>query len=139
VSHLIHPFLVHFSVAFLTAGTAIGLWGAVRRREMPFATPLVVAGTLSLLVTIASGYLAANTTLFHDAARPVLDAHERNGWFVLGVFALGLFARAWGGGTVTPRWRPVYALWLGFGAALALRSAWFGGQLVYEHGIGVGL
>ena len=139
MTHWIHPFFVHFSVAFLVAGAALEAWGAVRREDSALASPLVIAGTISLVATLASGYLAANAVTLSEAARPLLAAHERNGWFVLGVFVSGLFGRAWIGRALRPGERALYATWLTFGAALALRSAWFGGRMVYEQGVGVGL
>lgn len=139
MTHWIHPFFVHFSVAFLVSGAFLEVWGAARRTEPRLASPLVVAGTVSLIATLASGYLAANAVLLPDEARPLLAAHERNGWFVLAVFVSGLFGRAWVGRPLRPAERGLYAAWLAFGAALALRSAWYGGRMVYEHGVGVGL
>jgi uncharacterized membrane protein len=137
--HLFHPAMVHFSVAFLIvggAGEACGLF-ADRERLVRFGGTLVVIGTLSLIPTIVTGYLAANTVVLSDDARPVLDAHERNGVLLLGLFVATLFWKGWTRGRIPRSQRPWYAILLLLGVLLAAYSALLGGELVYSKGIGV--
>jgi uncharacterized membrane protein len=137
--HLFHPAMVHFAVAFLIVGGVGEAWGmlAGRERLARFAGVLVVIGTTSLIPTIVTGYLAANTVELGDAARPVLDAHERNGIFLLGVFVAALFWKGWNRGEIPRAQRPWYAILLLVGVLLAVYSALLGGDLVYNKGVGV--
>jgi len=137
--HLFHPAMVHFAVAFLIVGGVGEAWGmlAGRERLARFAGVLVVIGTTSLIPTIVTGYLAANTVELGDAARPVLDAHERNGIFLLGVFVAALFWKGWNRGEIPRTQRPWYAILLLVGVLLAVYSALLGGDLVYNKGVGV--
>lgn len=137
--HLIHPALVHFSVAFIVAGGTGEVWGMLARREpvRRWGAALVLVGLVSLVPTLASGYLAANTLRVPATAVPLLDAHERNGWILLGLLVLAQFWKAWCRGRVPERQRWLYAS-VTIGAVLtAIYSAWLGGRLVYGHGIGV--
>jgi uncharacterized membrane protein len=138
--HLIHPALVHFTVAFLVTGAVCEALGILARREAVerFGGLLVLLGTLSLPPTLVSGILAGNTVTLTPEARQALDAHERMGYLLLGVFLAALFWKAWERGRVTAA-RPAYALLLLAGAALAAYVAFLGGSLVYAHGVGVGL
>jgi len=137
--HLFHPAMVHFSIAFLVVGGAGEAWGllADRERLMRFCGTLVVIGTLTLIPTIVTGYLAANTVALSDDARPVLDAHERNGVLLLGLFVATLFWKGWTRGRIPRSQRPWYAIVLLLGVLLAAYSALLGGELVYGNGIGV--
>jgi uncharacterized membrane protein len=137
--HLFHPAMVHFSVAFLIVGGAGEAWGmlAGRQRLARFSGVLVVIGTLSLIPTIVTGYLAANTVGLGDDARPVLDAHERNGIFLLGVFVAALFWKGWNRGEIPRAQRPWHAILLLVGVLLAVYSALLGGDLVYNKAVGV--
>jgi uncharacterized membrane protein len=139
VLHLIHPALVHFSVAFLVVGAASEAVGLLARLDAAarWGGTLVLVGAASLVPTIVSGYLAANTLAFDAAAEPLLDAHERNGWILLGLVLAVLFWKAWNGGRVADGQRLVYALLLGAVLAVALWSAWLGGRMVYFEGVGV--
>ncbi|MCP3978352.1 MAG: DUF2231 domain-containing protein [bacterium] len=138
--HLFHPALVHFSVAFLVAGGLVEAWGllADRERAARFGAALVVAGTVSLVPTLATGYLAAANVDAPSAVEPLLDAHERNGLILVAAF-LGLqFWKGWNQGRIPAGQRRVYALMLLAGVALAVYGALLGGELVYLHGVGVG-
>ena len=136
---LFHPALVHFSVAFLVVGASCEAYGVALRRERAegFGSLLLRIGAVSLIPTLLSGYIAANTVSVAPAALDLLDAHERNGWILLGLVVAGLFWKGWTGGKIPQRQRAVYAALLLGVVALTLYSALLGGQMVYLHGIGV--
>lgn len=137
--HLIHPVLVHFSVALLLLGSAAEAWGLMRRRERPRALggTLVLAGTLSLVPTIAAGFVALNSVTLSTAAQPVAERHELIGLLVFAVFVTSQFWKGWAQGRIPDRQRVAYALWLLLGAALVAYGALLGGELVYVHAVGV--
>jgi uncharacterized membrane protein len=139
VLHLVHPALVHFTVAFLVAGALLEAWGLSVRR--PAAARggggLTIAGTVALVPTIAAGYLAANSLTVADDAQMVLDRHERFGLMLLGVCLLLALGRAWMRGRIEGRARIPFVLGLLAAAALAVVAALHGGRLVYVLGVGV--
>jgi uncharacterized membrane protein len=136
--HLIHPALVHFAIAFLIGGGLVEVSGILlnRQRWAGFGAALVVAGTVGLLPVLASGHLAANSLAIEAGVRPLLDAHERNAWFVLAVFTVALFWKGWCGGSIPPGQRPLYVILLLAAVVLTAYSAFLGGQMVYLHGVG---
>ena len=138
--HLVHPALVHFAVAFIATGAVVEAYGLLRDREEPrrFGETLLVAGTLTLVAVIASGYFAANSITLPEGAAGTLDAHERNGWFLLAMLVLMKFWKGWVGGTLEGANRKAYAVALLAVAAWLAYSAWLGGTLVYTYGVGVG-
>lgn len=138
--HLIHPALVHFSVAFLIFGALSEAWGLLTDRPAAarFGGRLVILGVLSLALTIASGYVAANTVLLSPEGQRLLDAHENNAWLVAGVYVAALFWKAWLQGDLPRNQRAFYALFLIAAAGLTAYSALLGGEMVYLHGVGVG-
>ncbi len=138
--HLIHPALVHFGVAFVSAGALLESYGLFLDREAArrVGASLWGVGSIFLVALIVSGYLAANTIELPAAARETLADHERQGWILLGVLVLLHFWKGWYRGRL-PRgqWR-WYALSLCATAALVFHGAWLGGRLVYGFGLGVG-
>lgn len=137
--HLFHPAFLHFSVAFIVAGGAVEVWGLVGDRDSPrrFGAALLLIGLISLVPTIVTGYLAANTL-----GRPVdggllLGAHERNGWILLGLLVSSQFWKAWFRGELPARHRPIYVVVLVAVVLLTAYSAWLGGRMVYGQGYGV--
>ena len=137
--HLVHPALVHFSVAFVVAGGVTEVWGLATGRAalQRWGATLLLVGLGSLVPTIASGYLADNTLDLSGAPKSLLEAHERNGWILLGLLLATQFWKAWRGGTLGERERWIYAVTLVGVIALTVYSAWLGGRMVYGHGVGV--
>ncbi len=137
--HLIHPVLVHATVAFLIVGGLVEAYAIARRHASAerFGSVLVVLGTVSLLPTIAAGFLAENSLTLSAAAADAVEDHERLGLLVLGVFLPLLLLKAWGRGRPRERWRGLYAAGLMVGVALAVAAAYVGGLMVYRLGVGV--
>ena len=137
--HLAHPALVHFSVALLVAGGLAEAWGLLARGERiaRFGERLLLLGAVSLVPTIASGYLAVNTVDVPAAAVRVVAAHERNAWFLLGLMLVAFFWKGSFQGVLPPAHRPIYALLLLAMVGLTIWSAILGGEMVYTHAIGV--
>ncbi len=137
--HLFHPALVHFSVAFLTAGGLLEAAGIFLGRQgwSRAGNRLVWAGLVSLLPTIASGYLAINTLDVPPAAERLAWHHERNAWIALGGFFASRFWKAWNRGSLARPAEIGYALLTLAAVAWLLFNAWLGAELVYVHGLGV--
>ncbi|HKJ77195.1 MAG TPA: DUF2231 domain-containing protein [Gammaproteobacteria bacterium] len=137
----LHPILVHFTVA-LTA-TAVGLFIVARllrghtlgRELQTVARWDLWLAALATLFTVAAG-LYAYGTVTHDApAHEVMNTHRNWALTTLAVL-LGMAAWGW----VQRGREAASGPFLG-GAVLllllVLTTAWFGGELVYRHGIGV--
>jgi uncharacterized membrane protein len=137
--HLIHPALVHATVAFLVVGGLLEAYGILARRESleRFGGVLTLLGTASLVPTIVAGFLAENSLTLSVAGADAVDGHERLGLVVLGVFVPLILAKAWGRGRVPPGWRGLYAAGLIAGVLAAAAAAYLGGVMVYGLGVGV--
>jgi uncharacterized membrane protein len=137
--HLLHPPTVHFAVAFLVLGGLCEAWGILggNDRYERFGGVLVLIGTVCLILTVATGLLAAKVAALPDGVSDDLTLHERIGYAILGLFGLCAFAKAWVGGTLKGRARTIYAVALLVGVGLVIFGAFQGGHLVYQHGVGV--
>jgi uncharacterized membrane protein len=137
--HLIHPVLVHVTVAFLVVGGSAEACGIVVRRDgvERFGAALALLGTASLVPTIVAGFLAENSLTLSVAGADAVDDHERLGLVVLGVWIPLLLAKAWGRGRVPEGWRGFYAAGLMVGVVAAVAASYLGGVMVYELGVGV--
>jgi len=137
--HLIHPALVHFTVAFLVVGGACEVWGILTRRDelARWGGQLILIGLASLGPTIVSGFLAANVVEIPQGTLDLLDTHEQNGLVLLALLLGIQFWKAWSGGKLGAMESRFYALMLVVVIALTIWGAWLGGQLVYVRGIGI--
>jgi uncharacterized membrane protein len=137
--HLFHPVSVHFSIAMLIVGGLWEAWGqatggatSIRRGGI-----ITIVGTFTLLPTLFTGYLAANSVPVPDSAKAVFNLHELNGWVVAALFVGLLFWKGWYRGSVPESQRRYYAIALLLGVLLVGYGAFLGGEMVYMHGVGV--
>lgn len=137
--HLLHPVFVHVSLAFLAIGGVCEAWGMASRKERPraFGAALVLVGTISLVGTVATGFLAANVVDLPPAASVTLARHETTGLVILATFLVALFWKGWCGGEIPARQRAVYAALLLLGVGVVAYGGFLGGELVYGFGVGV--
>jgi uncharacterized membrane protein len=137
--HLLHPAAVHFPVALLVLGAVCEASGLFSSRDglRHFGGSLVIAGTLFLVPTIVTGYLAANSVTPTGRALTIVERHELVAWVVGGWFFACLFWKGWMRGEIAGRHRITYALALLVGAGLVVYGALLGGGLVYSLGVGV--
>lgn len=141
--HLLHPAVVHFPLALLILGGAARLVFTARRAPAwleEATTWLLWLGTLSAWITLGLGQLAEEHAPHVPMAWQALNAHETLAWWTAGwftvlsaaVFFLRRAPRPWPNGGYG-----ILALWL-LGLGLLGRTAYFGGELVFKHGMGVG-
>ncbi|HWE36000.1 MAG TPA: DUF2231 domain-containing protein [Isosphaeraceae bacterium] len=134
----IHPSLVHFPIALLTAGLCTDLYARARRSlgAGHIATGLYVAGVLTGLVTGLAGLLAFYTV----PSAHTEQAHDQVVWHLgLALASVVLFA-----GVAWIRWRgrrelpSVGSLVVGVVAIGLLTAAgYLGGHIVYHGAMGV--
>ena len=141
--HLLHPAVVHFPLALLLAGGAARAVSISRRAPawLEDATAwLLWAGALTAWLAVVLGHVAEDSAAHVPGAWRLLNAHEQlatwtAGFYtVLSALVFTLRRKGWPG-----RWsrEGVALAWI-FGWAFLLRTAYFGGELVFTHGMGVG-
>jgi uncharacterized membrane protein len=142
----IHPMLVHFPLALFPVAIGAQLLAMLRGHDL-FGRSCLSSTAMTLLALAAAGAVVA--AVFGDMALDkALDAgvqmatmedHEELGQLsavllsVLAVAGLWLYRKA-GSSLVVSRLFVVACLVV---LVVLLTTAWFGGQLVYEHGINV--
>lgn len=135
-----HPAFVHFPLALLAAALLCELLALVTRRPLyaDAARVMLYLGTLGALVAVGTGLWGEPLTEGKpDSIERMSEAHKN---LSLVVGGLALLLSAWR--LFVPRsltgWRHgVFVLGLAGTVGLVLFSAHLGGQLVYDHGVGI--
>ncbi len=139
----VHPMLVHFPIALLIAAASIDILGLLLKKNERLrftAVVLYIMGTLGALASFFTGQAAADAVFLPAAANPVLTEHAdwatRLVWF-FGVYAVVRIFELWR--NKQPKaalWWPLALLGVG-GLFLVFQTGERGGQMVFEHGVGV--
>ncbi len=147
-----HPVFVHFPVALTLTGTALLAYGAAlgRRNALKAGLLVLLIGGVLVIPTYITGQVARAVLEDSPAFErdlPLLDTHEDLGLASLAVLiALGILAglalareaKTGADGGPEARTQPWALLALALAAALLIgATAFYGGRLVFEQGIGV--
>ena len=139
----VHPMLVHFPIAllFVAAGLDVLALLLKRNERLRFSAVVIyVLGALSALASFFTGRKAADAVLLPAAANPLLTEHAdwatRLVWF-FSIYALIRIADLWRNKQAKAAFAwPLALIGVG-GLFLVYQTGERGGQMVFEHGVGV--
>lgn len=135
----LHPYLVHFPIAFLS-GFVLLEWTATLLKRGTWhttATALLLLGSIGAVLTAAAGLYAASTVPHGQAVHDIMEWHERLG---LTVTTLALILSGWRLALRSAPTGMARALFLLLSSLLLVCLAFgadLGGLMVYEHGVAV--
>ncbi len=135
----LHPALVHFPLVLLPLSAAIDLIaGPLGKREWhPLAFAVLVAGTLSAIGSVVSGNDAAASNRADGSIAILIERHED--WATASLFLCLLIALGRLPFQLQGRDPRIWAIAALLASVVLWIAAYFGGELVYDHGVGVGL
>ena len=131
--------LVHFPIALLAAAAGLEAAAFVLKRDDLSRAGwwIQLAGTLAIGAAVLSGIVAGDAPGIPAAAAGTMESHEELAFLASGTFGALLLWRV-AAKTRIPGPAPlVYVGVLCAAVLLLLVVAWFGGELVYRHGVGV--
>jgi uncharacterized membrane protein len=136
----LHPFFVHFPIALLTLGLISDAWATARKDDSlwKFGWLLQAAGTLGLLIAAGTGILAGQTQVIPEVARGIFDFHQQGAFIGASVCSALAIWRFGARGTMTGTRRVQFLILYAAGVGTVLLTSWYGGELVFRFGVGVG-
>ncbi len=138
----IHPLVVHFPIALLIAAVVVDLISLLMHRRKGIrdaATWLYCTGAAAAIIAYFTGRNAADTMLLPAEVSPLVDKHSdwafRTIWFFV-FFASARLAVSY---ILKPRIPILVSTFVValIGIGLLFETADHGGQLVFQHGLGV--
>ena len=135
----IHPLIVHFPIALLTASLVFELLGvALKRADLErTAWWLLLAGCVGLGGAVATGLLAEKGVMIPAEVSSQFETHQEMAFLAATVYAIIILWRISNKTLLPQRMRSMYFL-LTVAALVAIWvGAWFGREMVYGSGVGV--
>jgi uncharacterized membrane protein len=136
--HLIHPKMVHFTVALLIMAWVFELLRRLTRKETfgEAARWNMIFGGLAAVAALVTGLLAEDRVVIPAAAGEVFERHETFGYITMILGAVLLVLQVAPGGLYR-RFRTLVLI-VSTAAVVSLSiGAYNGGRLVYDFGVGV--
>ncbi len=138
-----HPFIVHFPIALtmIAALLDVGRWVFDRDRLLASGfwggtTPLLLFALIGAIAAVASG-LQAEPSETSEVVHELIEAHELLAFIATGLLAVLSFWRIGLRGAFPKRAGFLYLVALLATAVVIGFGSYFGGQMVFTHGVGV--
>ncbi len=135
----IHPLLVHFPIAFLSAFFFLDLASTLLKKPQGrvIAGGLLYLGAVSAIFTVMAGFNAADTVAHGENVHNIMEDHEHIGVSILSL-SLGLAAwRLKSGGGLSGLKNGIYLTLSALLFGLIIQGADLGGLMVYHYGVAV--
>jgi len=135
----IHPLLVHFPIAFLSAFFALDLVGTLAKKPQwrNVATWLLYFGTVAALFTVIAGLIAASSVAHVGNVHDIMERHEQIGISVLSTAILLSVWRIKSGVLLRGGANNFFLLLSALLCLLMMLGADLGGLMVYQYGVAV--
>jgi len=135
----VHPLLVHFPIALLTAFLIVELLAVIFKKESleNVASWMLYLGTLGAMVTVAAGWIAAQSIAHGSAVHDVMETHETFGFTVLVLAVVLSLWRLLAGAPVSVMGRALHLLLAFIMVGVLTAGADLGGLMVYKYGVAV--
>ncbi len=135
----IHPLIVHFPIAFLSAFFFLDVLGSLTRNDnwRRIASVLLYFGVVAVLCAVAAGFQAAETIPHGDTVHKIMEKHEHLGLIVAFLTVMLAVWRIIVGEKLK---RFANFLHLGLAALILVVMTMgvdLGGLMVYKYGVGV--
>lgn len=135
----VHPMVVHYPIAFLSAFFVLEIAGLATRRPVlrGLAAGLLYLGALGALAAVAAGLVAAGSVPHGEEVHGIMEWHERLG-ITVAVLATGLAVwRALAKTDFSGMAEALYLSLAGMVITCMVFGADLGGRMVYQYGVAV--
>lgn len=135
----LHPVLVHFPVALVVFAGILALvaWIWNKPRLHQIARVNLIVGTICAFLTVISGFAAEENVFTIDPEHDVLERHETLALITLALLVLLSAWAIWKRKDWLAKVPTVFTIVLLIAHLVVVGTAFSGGKLVYEYGVGV--
>lgn len=134
-----HPLVVHFTIALFFISVLCDVLGWLLKKESLHTVGgwNLIFGFFGAIVTVATGLLAERSVGHNDAAHAIMETHKTFGLILLSLMAALFLWRIFRRGQIPQKLLAVYLFIAVLGVGVMSMGAYYGGELVYTHGVGV--
>ena len=135
----IHPIFVHFVIAPLIIAVVFDFLWLIKKQDNfeKFSWYSLIIAAIAGVLSVVSGLMAEENVIFPESSGKVFEYHELLAFILIICLQIQAFWRMGSGGKIPTKYSYLY-----FTLALAsltsvIITSYYGGKLVFEHGVGV--
>jgi uncharacterized membrane protein len=135
----IHPLLVHFPIAFLSAFFALDVVGTLAKKTQwrSVASWFLYFGTVAAVFTVIAGFIAADSVAHGQDVHGIMEHHENIGISVLSLATVLSVWRMKSGALIRGGANSFFLILSALLFVLIMLGADLGGFMVYKYGVAV--
>jgi uncharacterized membrane protein len=135
----IHPLLVHFPIAFLSAFFVLDLVGTLAKKPQwrRAASWFLYFGTVAAIFTVVAGLIAASSVPHGENVHAIMERHEHFGISVLSLATVLSIWRLKTGALIRGGANSFFLILSALLCVLMMLGADLGGLMVYQYGVAV--
>ncbi|MDD5579009.1 MAG: DUF2231 domain-containing protein [Methylobacter sp.] len=135
----IHPLLVHFPIAFLSAFFVLDIIGTLAKKNQwrSVAGWCLYIGTVALIFTVITGYMAADSVAHGQDVHGIMERLENISLLALALAIILSIWRMISGSLIRSGANGIFLILSASLFILIMLSADLGGLMVYKYGVGV--
>lgn len=135
----IHPLLVHFPIAFLSAFFLLDLIAYLAKKShwREIASYFLYFGAVGAIFTVIAGFVAAYSVIHSETVHEIMLRHQHFGLSVLTLAAILSVWRLKSGAAITGGANYFFLILSGLMCVLLMLGADLGGLMVYNYGTAV--
>ena len=135
----IHPLLVHFPIAFLSAFFILDLVGTLAKKPQwrSVASWFLYFGTVAAVFTVIAGLIAASSVAHGQNVHDIMERHEHFGILVLSLALVLSIWRMKSGPLIRIGANSFFLILSALLCVLMMLGADLGGLIVYQYGVAV--
>jgi uncharacterized membrane protein len=136
---LLHPIVVHFTIALFIVAVLLDIAGVVLRKPGLHAVAWVnlALAAIAAIATVSAGMTAETLVAITPQAHETLDIHKLLGFYSLGAILLLFTWRYALRGAFPRRGALLYTVISLTGVGVVSGAGYYGGEMVYRHGAAV--
>lgn len=136
---LLHPKVVHFTIGIFAAAVLLEILAALFKKQdlKKAATWNVYLAALSAIFSLITGLLAASKVAHDEQAHQIMETHEALGYVILGIIVILAIWRLLPKSHFLGKLEPLHLVIAIIGLGVMMYSGYLGGEMVYNHGVGV--
>lgn len=135
----IHPIVDHFTIALFTLTVLFEIFGWLIKNDTLKAVAWwnMFFAVLAVIGSYTTGLLIASVEPHPVTANSTMQTHETLGTITGAIIVVLFLWRTTVGENLMERFKGIYLLVSFAGLVFLFFTGWYGGKLVYDHGVGV--